>query len=228
MNDFLLCQLQWKWNFNLQWNEMATSANNPQPPTWHASADHVHKEVNRAHKSSRTGVAVIHVSRSVVLTHICSVSKGKSRSDTAKLKAHPAQELHKQSRMAVVGAEKGKKARISPASARSHTQNSPSESRSSFISTAGSFLSSTHLSFPPILLGFSLSPSVLFSAWNSKNRSCSGWTADSKLGGEGNAIHGGNFFWGWQGFWSGQCFCYLWQLQQAWCSRPSLHLHPSC
>jgi hypothetical protein len=112
-----------------------------------ASADHVDNEVNRAQKSSRTGVAVIHLSRSVDPHLHCfrfpprgvkqSASKGKSRCATAKLKAHPAQELHKQSRMAVVGAEKGKKARISPASARSHTQNSPSESRSSFISTAG-------------------------------------------------------------------------------------------
>jgi pimeloyl-ACP methyl ester carboxylesterase len=39
--------------------------------------------------------------------------------------------------MAVVGAEKGKKARISAASARAHTRNSPSENRSSSFSTAG-------------------------------------------------------------------------------------------
>ncbi len=65
MNDFILCHLQWKWKCNLQWKEMATSANKPQPATCHASADHVQKEVNRAHKSSKTGVAVIHLSRSV-------------------------------------------------------------------------------------------------------------------------------------------------------------------
>ncbi len=65
MNDFILCHLQWKWKCNLQWKEMATSANNPQPSTCHASADRAHKEVNRPHKSSRTGVAVIHLSRSV-------------------------------------------------------------------------------------------------------------------------------------------------------------------
>ncbi len=175
-----------------------------------ASADHVDNEVNRAQKSSRTGVAVIHLSRSVDPHLHCfrfpprgvkqSASKGKSRCATAKLKAHPAQELHKQSRMAVVGAEKGKKARISAASARAHTRNSPSESRSSSFSTAGSFLCFSLPIHPPIfatiLLGFSLPPSVLFSAWNSKNRSCSGWTSDSKLGGERNAIHGGNFFLG--------------------------------
>ncbi len=155
-------------------------------------------------------------------------AKEKSRCETAKLKAHPAQELHKESRMAVVGVEKGKKARISAASARAHTRNSPSESRSSSFSTAGSFMCFSVPIHPPIFLGFSLPPSVLFSAWNSKNRSYSGWTSDSKLGGEGNAIHGVIVFWGWQGFWSGQCFCSLWQLQQAWCSRASLHLHPSC
>ncbi len=125
-----------------------------------------------------------------------SASKGKSRSDNAKLKAHPAQELHKPSRMAVVGADKGKKARISAASARAHTRNSPSQSRSSSFSTAGSFLCFSLPIHPPIFLRFSLPPSVLFCAWNSKNRSCSGWTSDSKLGGEGNIIHGGNFFWG--------------------------------
>jgi hypothetical protein len=69
MNDFILSHLQWK--CNLQWKEMATSANNPQPPTWHASADHVHKEVNPAHKSSRTGVAVIHLRRSIHLHFQC-------------------------------------------------------------------------------------------------------------------------------------------------------------
>ncbi|CAM6018662.1 unnamed protein product [Sphagnum balticum] len=42
--------------------------------------------------------------------------------------------------MAVVGAEKGKKARISAASARAHTRNSPSETRSSSFSTAAGIL----------------------------------------------------------------------------------------
>jgi len=87
-----------------------------------------------------------------------SASKGKSRSDNAKLKAHPAQELHKPTRMVVVGAEKGKKARISAASARAHTRNTPSQSRSSSFSTAGSFLCFSLPIHPPIFLGFFLCP----------------------------------------------------------------------
>jgi hypothetical protein len=113
------------------------------------------------HTSHREQVSPSYISVGLSWTHICSVlvflhgwkataSNGKSRCDSAKLKAHPAPELHKESRMAVVGGEIDKKARISAACARAYTRNSPSKSRSSSFSTAGSFLWFSLPIHPPI------------------------------------------------------------------------------
>ncbi len=237
MNDFILYHLQRKWKCNLQWKEMATSANNPQPPTWHASADHADNEVNRAHKSSRTGVAVIHLCRSVDPHLHCLGSPRRVESDCkqrkkqvwhCKAQSTPSSRAPQTQQNGGGGSrQRQESSNFSCVRARAHSKQSIP--KPIFLLLYCRFFSVLFTPHPPThLFRVFSTPSVLFSAWNSKNRSCSGWTSDSKLGGEGNAIHGGNFFGGWQGFWSGQCFCYLWQLQQAWRLRPSLHLHPSC